>query len=102
VLLLDGRIAQGASSETTLDQKMMQLSQRRYRHPRLAERHAGAGGAIQDPRRRHDDHAGCRLQEDNGSGSALLLTLASDTATVESMPAIVDLHFLPDMGRMTG
>ena len=50
LLLDDGRIVQGASSETTLDQQVMQLIQRRYRHARRAERHSGAGGGIQHPR----------------------------------------------------
>jgi len=101
LLLDDGQIVQGASSETALDQQLMQLIQRRYRHARRAERHCGAGGGIQDPRRGHDDHAGCRLEVNNGSGSALLATLAPDAATIEGVPAIMDLDLLPDMGRMT-
>ena len=80
----------------------MQLIQRRYRHTRRAERHSDAGGGIQDPRRGHDDHAGCRLKVNNGSGSALLATLAPDAATIKGVPAIMDLDLLPDMGRMTG
>ena len=102
LLLDDGRIVQRASSETALDQQVMQLIQCRYRHARRAERHSGAGGGIQDPGRGHDDHAGCRLEENNGSGSALLATLAPDAATIEGVPAIMDLDRLPDMGRMTG
>ena len=101
LLLDDGRIVQGASSETALDQQMMQLIQRRDRHTRRAERHSGARSGIQNPRRGHDDHAGCRLEENNGSGSALLATLAPDAATIEGVPAIMDLDRLSDMGRMT-
>ena len=101
LLLDDGRIVQGASSETALDQQVMQLIERRDRHTRRAERHSGARSGIQNPRRGHDDHAGCRLEENNGSGSALLATLAPDAATIEGVPAIMDLDRLSDMGRMT-
>jgi hypothetical protein len=58
LLLDDDWIVQGASSEAALDQQAMQLIQRRYRHPRRAERHSGAGDRIQDPRRSHNDHPG--------------------------------------------
>jgi hypothetical protein len=80
----------------------MQLNQRRYRHARRADLHPGAGGGIQDPRRGHNDHAGCRLEVNNGPGYALLATLAPDAAAIEGVPAILDLDLLPDMGRMTG
>jgi hypothetical protein len=103
ILLLqdDIRIVPGASSETALDQQVMQLNQRRDRHARRAERHSGAGGGIQDPRRGHDDHAGCRLEVNNGSSYALFAALAPDAPAVKGVPAIMDLDLLPDMGRMT-
>jgi hypothetical protein len=98
----DSRIVPGASSKTALDQQMMQLNQRRYSHARRADLHSDADGRIHDPRRRHDDHAGCRFEVDNGSGGALLAALASNAAAIEGVPAIMDLDLLPDMGRMTG
>jgi hypothetical protein len=100
LLLDDDWIVQGASSEAALDQQAMQLIQRRYRHPRRAERHSGAGDRIQDPRRSHNDHPGCRLEVN--PGRALLAPLAADAATIEAVPAIPDFDLLPDMGRMTG
>src|SRR5689334_14829852 len=102
LLLDDDRIVPGASSEHVLDQQLMQLNQRRYRDARHAERHPSAGGGIQYPRRRHHDHAACRLAVNNGSGYALLATLAPSAAPIECVPAIMDLDLLPDMGRMTG
>jgi hypothetical protein len=75
LLLDDVRIVPGASSETVLDQQLMQLSQRRYRYARRAKRHPSAGGRIQYPRRGHNDHARCRLEVNNGSGRALFATL---------------------------
>jgi hypothetical protein len=102
LLLDDGRIVPGASSEPALDQQLMQLNQRRYRDVRHAERHPSAGGGIQYPRRRHNDHAGRRLEVNNGSGYALLATATPNAAPIECVPAIMDLDLLPDMGRMTG
>ena len=102
LLLDDGWIVLGASSETVLDQQLMQLNQRRYRHARRAESHPGADGRIQYPRRGHNDHAGCRLEVNNGSGYALLSTLTPDAAAIEGVPAILDLDLVPDVGRMTG
>ena len=61
-----------------------------------------AGDRIQDPRRSHNDHPGCRLEVNNRPGRALLALLAEDAETIESVPAIPDLDLLPDMGRMTG
>jgi hypothetical protein len=72
----------------------MQLNQRRYRDARHAEQHPSAGGGIEYPRRRHNNHAGCCLEVNNRSGYAPLSTLTSN--------AIMDLDPLPDMGRMTG
>ena len=36
------------------------------------------------------------------TGRALLNVMPSDTEPVQRMPAVMDLNFLPDMGRMTG
>jgi hypothetical protein len=80
----------------------MQLNQRGYRDARHAERHPSAGGGIQYPRRRHNDHAGCRLEVNNGSGYALFATQTPNAAPIECVPAIMDLYLLPEMGIMTG
>ena len=37
----------------------------------------------------------------NQPDSPPLIVLTPDTAAVQRVPAIVDNHFLPDMGRMT-
>jgi hypothetical protein len=102
LLLDDDRIVPGASSETALDQQLMQLSQRGYRDARRAEPHSGAGDGIEHPRRHHDDHAGRYLDVNNLAAGAPLNILASNTTPIECVPAIVDLDLLPDMGRMTG
>jgi hypothetical protein len=101
LLLDDGRIVQGASPETTLDQQLMQLSQRRYGHPRSAKRHSGAGGRIEHPRGHDDDHAGRHFNVNDLAASAALRILAANTPLKECVPAVTNLNFLPDMGRMT-
>ena len=98
----DGRIVQGASSESALDQQAMQLNQRRYRDARRAEPHSGAGDGIEHPGRHHDDHAGRYLDVNDLAADAPLNILASNVTPIECVPAIMDLDLLPDMGRMTG
>jgi hypothetical protein len=102
LLLDDGRIVPGASSETAFSQQLMQLNQCRYRHARRTEPHPGADGRIQDPRCGHDDHPRRRLEVDNSSGFTLLAALAADAVPIQGVPAIVDFDLLSDMGRMTG
>jgi hypothetical protein len=103
LLLDDVRIAPGASSETAFDQQMMKVEQRRYRHAwRADRRHAGAGHGVQHPRGDGRDHAGHRLDVNNPTGKALLTVLPPNTTPMERVPAVMNLNFLPDMGRMTG
>ena len=102
LLLDDGRIVPGASSETALDQQLMQLSQCRQLDARRAERHSGAGGRVEHPCRDHDDYAGCYLDMNDIAAGAPLDILAPKAAPIECVPAIMDLDLLPDMGRMTG
>ena len=80
----------------------MQLDQRCDIGARRADLHAGAGGRIQRPGRQHDDHGGSCLDVDHLAASALLTVLPSNAAPTEWMPRIMDIDFLPDMGRMNG
>jgi hypothetical protein len=45
------------------------------------------------------DDTGSRLQEVDACGPALAV-LALEAPTVQGMPAVEDLNFLPEMGRM--
>jgi hypothetical protein len=101
LLLDDGRIAQGVSSETALDQQVMQFNQRRYRHARRAERHSGAGGGIEHPCRHHDNHAGRHLDVNELAVGAPLDILMPNAPPIERVPSVTNFNFLPDMGRMT-
>src|ERR1700680_2166438 len=101
LLLDDGRIVQGASSESALDQEPMQLIQRRYRHARCAEGHSDAGGGIEHPCRHHDDHARRHLDVNSLATDAPLNILAPNAPPIEGVPLVTNFNFLPDMGRMT-
>ncbi len=99
----DVRTAPGASSETAFDQQIMKVAQRRYRYAWLADRrHVGADDRIQHPRGDRRDHAGHRLDMNEPAGKALLTVVPPDTAPIERVPAVMDLNFPADMGRMTG
>jgi hypothetical protein len=63
--------------------------------------HTCAGGCIEHPRRHDQDCAWGDLDVNYLTGRSLLAVLPSKTTTIECMPAVEDLHFLPDMGRMT-
>jgi hypothetical protein len=102
LLLDDGRIVPGASSETALDQQLMQLSQCRQLDARRAERHSGAGGRVEHPCRDHDDYAGRYFDMNDIAAGAPLDILAAKAAPIECVPAIMELDLLPDMGRITG
>jgi hypothetical protein len=101
LLLDDGRIVPGASSETALDEQVMQLNQRGYHYARRPEPHSGAGDGIEHPCRYHDDHAARYLDVNDLAAGALLDILASNATPIQCVPAIMDLDLLPDMGRMT-
>ena len=79
----------------------MQFSQGRDRHPRHPQLHPGASGAIEHPCRYHQDIAGRHLNMNNFTGRAPLDILSPNPAPVQRVPAVTDLNFLPDMGRMT-
>lgn len=84
-----------------LDKQLMQFSQGRDRHPRRPQLHPGTSGGIEHPCRHDKDNAGRYLDVDNLAAGAPLGILTSNPAPIQRMPAVLDLNFLPDMGRMT-
>ena len=111
LLLGDVRTAPGASPGTTLDQQLVEVSERRHRHARRAEPRpdAGdrveprpdAGDRVEHPRRHDRDHAGRHLDVHEATGETILVVVPPDTPPVQRMPAVVNYDLLPDMGRMT-
>ena len=57
---------------------------------------------MEHPCRHHDDYAGRYLDVNDIATGAPLDILAANAAPIVSVPAIMDLDLLPDMGRMTG
>ena|SRR5438876_10361237 len=80
----------------------MQIDQRRYTNAWCADLHACADDRIQHPRRDDDHYTGRRLNVGNWTGGALLGATELDMASMQRMPTVMNLDFLPDMGRMTG
>ena len=101
LLLGDVRTAPGASPGTTLDQQLVQVSERRHRHARWAKLHPDAGDRVEHPRRDDRDHAWRRLDVHEATGKTILVVVPPDTPPVQRMPAVVNYDLLPDMGRMT-
>ena len=67
----------------------------------LAKGQCCAGGGIQHPRRHDDAGALLALDEDYIGPTSPLGIKQSDGTTMESVPPIVDGHFLSDTGRIT-
>ena len=80
----------------------MQIDQRGHTNPRCADLHACADHRIEHPRRDDDHYTGRRLKVGNWTCSALLSAAQLHVTPVQGVPTVVDLDFLPDMGRMTG
>ena len=79
----------------------MQIAEGAHRCAGSAQFHACAGGSVEHPRRHDQDYAGCDLDVNHLTGGSLFAVLPSKTTTIKCMPAVEDLHLLPDMGRMT-
>ena len=79
----------------------MQFTQGGYRDLRLAELHAHAYHGIQHPRRNYCDCARAVVDMDNTTTAALFAISIAHLTPAKRMPAIVNLYFLSDMGRMS-
>ena len=104
ILLLpdDSAIVRGACSKTALNEPMIQVQEGARRNARRADLHPGACGPIQHPGRHHNDHTGRRLNMNELTSNALFAVKPPNTPPVQRMPAIMDLDFLADMGRING
>ena len=79
----------------------MQLGQRIQRCSRGAQFHASAGCGVQHPGSDHDHDAWFDLDVNYLAVGTLLAVLAPHATSIQRVPAVEDLNFLPDMGRMT-
>jgi hypothetical protein len=79
----------------------MQVTEGIYRDSRYPERHAGADAGIQHPVWQCCYNIRLDLNVNDAAASALLAVMGICTSPMERMPAVVNLNFTPDMGRMT-
>lgn len=83
-----------------LDEQAMQLGKSRHRRAWRTQREGSAGGLVQHPGGDSDNDAVAHLHVYELAGGATLAVHASHATAVQRMPAVEDLNFLPDMGRM--
>lgn len=102
LLLGESNFARGVSPKTTVYEEMSQLVQGRDINPRRTERHVGAGGWIQHPTRQHDDHAGSSFDIAQQSAGPHLTVMQRDPPAIQRVPAIMNLYFTSNTGRMNG
>jgi hypothetical protein len=67
---------------------------------RSAEAHCRANGWIKHPSGKHDRHTRCSLDNDDLSSRSPFGIELPDPATMQRVPAVMDLYILVDMGRM--
>jgi hypothetical protein len=94
-------IRRGASPKAEAGQQTMQVGRRRDARPRRAEAQPRAGGRIEHPAGHDGDDARSRFDVDDLAARPALAVPPSQAEAVQRMPAIVDDHFSPDMGRMS-
>lgn len=80
---------------------MMQVGQRRDARPGRTEPQPRAGGRIEHPTGHDGDDTRSHFDVDNLAARPPLAVLPPQAAAMQRMPAIVDDHFSPDMGRMS-
>lgn len=80
---------------------MMQIGERRHVYPRCAEPQPCAGHRIEHPTRHDGDDARRDFDVDDFAVRPPLAVLPPQSAAMQRMPAIVDDHLSPDMGRMS-
>ena len=102
LLLNESGIVRGVSAQTALNQQMMQFAQSGYCDPRLAEFHVHAHNRIQHPCRDYRDCARAVVYVDDTPTAPLFAISIANFPPKERVPAIVNLKFLTDMGRMSG
>jgi hypothetical protein len=102
LLLGDSVVAGRASPKTAIDEEFAEIFESGDIDARIPERQIRADDGVKHPAW-HDDHY-ARQQFDVAhpdAGSHLAIVLA-DPTTVQSVPAIMNLDFMPDAGRMNG
>jgi hypothetical protein len=91
---------QEASSKSACCQQALQVQQRSRGQPRFTQLHACTGGTVEHPSSQDDDYTDRNLDVDDVTAGSSLAVLLPKPAPVQWVPAVEDLDFRPDMGRM--
>jgi hypothetical protein len=79
----------------------MKIDERLCRNLGRANFHSRTRRQVKHPRHDNDCSARCNLDDDNISSRSLLVVKPTHEAPVMRVPAVMDLHFRSDMGRIT-
>jgi hypothetical protein len=100
ILLEDWGVITEASPKAAFQKKQTQIAKRVDRDARRAQSHSSANNGIDHPMWQDRYDAGCHFDMDNGAARTLFAALHPQSSTIKRVPTIVNLNFLPDMGRM--
>ena len=99
--LLSGRDFIGACASESEDlQQPIKVGQAADVDHRSAECHRRANGRIEHPGGKDDRHTRFSLNDDDIPSTSSFGIELSDLTTIQCVPAIMNLDFLLDMGRM--
>ena len=87
-------------SRATLEKKQTQIPESVDRDARCAQGHSSADTGVDHPVWQYRHNAKCYFDMDNPGARTLFAVLHPQSLTVKRVPTIVNLNFLPDMGRM--
>src|SRR3981081_755463 len=79
----------------------MKIHKRLNRNVRRTDLHPCTSRPVKHPCRHDNRSARLSFDDDDVSAGALLTVIAPHRTAVECMPPVVNLYFLPDMGRIT-
>ena len=79
----------------------MKIHKRLKRNVGRTDLHSCTSRRVKHPRRHDNCSTRFSFDDDNVTPGALLGIIAPHRTSVERMPAVVNLYFLPDMGRIT-
>ena len=85
-----------------LNEQSVQFAQRLDRRSWRTEHHGGALRRIKHPPRHGENYAGRDFDMHQLACGPAFAVLALEAPAVQGVPAVEDLNFLPEMGRMDG
>jgi hypothetical protein len=88
--------------KTAIDEEFAEIFESSDIDPGIPERQVRAGGGVKHPTWHDDHHARQKLDVAHPDASSHLAVMLVDPSAVQSVPAVMNLNFMPDTGRMNG